>query len=365
MKKKLSFFAMLVCLLALGAVLIGCPTDLDDGGGDGDGDGDGTSYTVTISQPANGGTIGASPKSGPAGTTVTLSNSPDSDYTFSHYTVDGEEVSGNTFALNKSVTVSGVFTPTGGGDQEPSGSIYISHIDNGPTTTMVYPGNYLAAVYTGDEYWTFFQYQWNKDGTPITGATQYYYSAPEVGSSYTVTISREGYQSKTSAAVIIGRPEAETATVSVGVNARNYSQIVSGTTQKVSDIDITLTLSAGVWDFGLDNDSGRPIKLYNWTNFEDAVYKAFTEAVTVTGAWGAFEWFTYVQLDYDLNSGGSTATITYYKYNLGMDTSYPQSSGEITVTLDSTKLADLLEYTTVSGSLSAGTTTASDSEWTE
>jgi hypothetical protein len=32
MKKKLEFLAMLICMLVLGSVLIGCPTDSDDGG---------------------------------------------------------------------------------------------------------------------------------------------------------------------------------------------------------------------------------------------------------------------------------------------------------------------------------------------
>jgi hypothetical protein len=35
MNKKLSFLVMLVCMLALGSVLIGCPTDSDDSSGGG------------------------------------------------------------------------------------------------------------------------------------------------------------------------------------------------------------------------------------------------------------------------------------------------------------------------------------------
>jgi hypothetical protein len=38
MKKKLNFLVMLVCLLALGLVFIGCPTDSGGGGGNGGGE---------------------------------------------------------------------------------------------------------------------------------------------------------------------------------------------------------------------------------------------------------------------------------------------------------------------------------------
>jgi hypothetical protein len=67
-------------------------------------------YTVTVTRPA-GGAISADPTSGPAGTVIALTNSPDDDYAFSHYTVDGAAQTENTFSLNKDVTVSGVFTP--------------------------------------------------------------------------------------------------------------------------------------------------------------------------------------------------------------------------------------------------------------
>jgi hypothetical protein len=72
--------------------------------------GSGQTYTVTITRPA-GGRVSASPESGPAGTEIALTNSPDDDYAFSHYTVDGAAITGSTFSLNKDVTVSGVFTP--------------------------------------------------------------------------------------------------------------------------------------------------------------------------------------------------------------------------------------------------------------
>lgn len=68
-----------------------------------------TVYTVTIVQPT-GGTITATPISGTAGTVITLSQTPDSSYTFNNFTVDGVAISGNTFTLNGNVTVSASYT---------------------------------------------------------------------------------------------------------------------------------------------------------------------------------------------------------------------------------------------------------------
>lgn len=68
-----------------------------------------TVYTVTIVQPT-GGSITATPLSGTAGTVITLSQTPDSSYTFNNFTVNGEAISGNTFTLNGDVTVSASYT---------------------------------------------------------------------------------------------------------------------------------------------------------------------------------------------------------------------------------------------------------------
>ena len=60
-------------------------------------------------------------------------------------------------------------------------------------------GEELTAVYTGTET---VSYQWNKDGNAIPSAVSKKY-IPSVAGSYTVTVSAEGYNSKTSAAVTI------------------------------------------------------------------------------------------------------------------------------------------------------------------
>ncbi len=72
-----------------------------------------------------------------------------------------------------------------------SGTVTIS------PTADVFVGDELTATYSGDETVT---WQWNKDGTAISGATNATYTPTEEGS-YTVTANAAGYNSKTSAAV--------------------------------------------------------------------------------------------------------------------------------------------------------------------
>ncbi|GHV95779.1 hypothetical protein AGMMS50293_20990 [Spirochaetia bacterium] len=78
-------------------------------------------------------------------------------------------------------------------DPELPGTITISP-DSSVTT-----GDELTANYSGSED---VSYQWNKDGNAIPTATNQTYTPYEMGS-YTVTVSAAGYQSKTSAAVIV------------------------------------------------------------------------------------------------------------------------------------------------------------------
>lgn len=71
-------------------------------------------YNVTI-LPSEHGTVYANPVSGYTGTTVTLSNTPDTDYRFDGYTISGATLyDGNKFNLFKSdVTVQGNFSNSG------------------------------------------------------------------------------------------------------------------------------------------------------------------------------------------------------------------------------------------------------------
>jgi hypothetical protein len=95
------------------------------------------------------------------------------------------------------------------GNDDLSGIIFISSTSGGPVVTMARPvGQPLYAVYAGSEAVT---YQWKQDGGNLSGATGPSYTPNEAGV-YSVTVSRAGYNSKTSASV----------TVSIGVAGSLY-----------------------------------------------------------------------------------------------------------------------------------------------
>ncbi|GHV90724.1 hypothetical protein AGMMS50268_12270 [Spirochaetia bacterium] len=100
-----------------------------------------------------------------------------------------------------------------------SGTITIS--PSGSVTT----GTQLTASYSGSET---VSYQWNKDGTALSGATNATYTPGEAGS-YTVTVSAAGYQNKTSAAVTV------TVDPVVLMNAEDFGVGVTPTTLTISN----------------------------------------------------------------------------------------------------------------------------------
>ena len=66
-------------------------------------------YTVTLDTVTHG-SITASPMSGIAGTTITLTSTPDSGYELDYFTVNGVAIIGNTFTMPaENVTVGAVF----------------------------------------------------------------------------------------------------------------------------------------------------------------------------------------------------------------------------------------------------------------
>ncbi|MDR1858161.1 MAG: hypothetical protein LBQ69_01690, partial [Treponema sp.] len=91
------------------------------------------------------------------------------------------------------LSLTGCEQPTSPKVKELSGAISISP-DSNVTT-----GTELTAAYDGDEV---VSYQWYKDGVAINSATTNKYTPAEAGS-YTVTVSVEGYASKTSAPVTV------------------------------------------------------------------------------------------------------------------------------------------------------------------
>lgn len=89
-------------------------------------------YQVTTSTDGHG-SITASPMSGYQGTTVSLSNTPNPNYSFTGYSVTGATLTGNQFTLNNDVTARAEFIrPT-------SGSLYV---DNTEHDITAYNGSY-------------------------------------------------------------------------------------------------------------------------------------------------------------------------------------------------------------------------------
>jgi hypothetical protein len=80
-------------------------------------------------------------------------------------------------------------------DLDLEGDVTISGGNNAPAT--------LTAEYDGEDVEV--SYQWKKDGEAIGGATNKTYEATEAGS-YTVTVSADGYVSKTSSAHTVSAP---------------------------------------------------------------------------------------------------------------------------------------------------------------
>jgi len=91
--------------------------------------------------------------------------------------------------------------PGSGSDSTPlsdlAGNVTIS--PNNDSNNLVYAYSSLTATYSGSED---VAYQWKKDGNAISGETSATYT-PEEGGSYTVTVSKSGYNSKTSSAVTV------------------------------------------------------------------------------------------------------------------------------------------------------------------
>jgi hypothetical protein len=196
-------------------------------------------------------------------------------------------------------------------------------------------------------------YQWNKDGTAIPGATGMDYTPTEPGS-YTVTVSTPGYQSKTSDPVTVTAPGA----AAVSISVEPAYQLSSSTGRlTLYSLPIFLELSNGVW-----KEDGNTL---------DSTIPADTIKTLVDITLSGKETVAISQFYIELNGRGivlpasnKKQILISYVYDFDPGIPVPDDLGEVTVTLDQSKLAGLREHTTVTGSLTAGTLTATEA-WTE
>jgi hypothetical protein len=223
-----------------------------------------------------------------------------------------------------------------------SGIVYIDNMTPvvGETLTAIFQ---ISSTTVGTAAW-----EWIRGtSTVISGATTNSYTtvAADVGQTLKARVSysgNEGNKESSATNPVIGIPS--TANVSVSIET-----IVDTTSSNrtVFSVNVYLTLSDGVWKF-------------------DAVdYSAVRSWVTMSGMPnvnilgiedGMWNFWPY-------NTGDRQ------KINLQYTTFYPQNTSHInipglTATLDTTKLAQMKDYTNVTGSLNAGSpSTASSSTW--
>ncbi len=137
-----------------------------------------TSYTVTVQNDGNG-TASADKTSAIFNETVTLSAAPNTGYHFKEWQSSDVTVAGDTFAMPaKNVTVKAVF------EVDPlTGTVTI-------TGTAKYNETLTASV-TDTNNTGILSYQWERDGSAITGATAdtYTLTADDVGRIITVSVS--------------------------------------------------------------------------------------------------------------------------------------------------------------------------------
>ena len=107
------------------------------------------SYNVNVSQ-VTGGTITANKQTAKAGETVTLSSTPDPNYDFDYYTVNGVAIVGNTFTMPASdVTVSGSFTINYNPLNLPAGTVRVRTSDGNPPVKDSYTSYESATLVSG------------------------------------------------------------------------------------------------------------------------------------------------------------------------------------------------------------------------
>ena len=226
-------------------------------------------------------------------------------------------------------------------DLDLTGTISIS------PSTNVTTGTELTATYSGSETVTL-SYQW-KRGTADVGTDSNKYTPAEAGS-YTVTVSADGYKSKTSAAVAVTGETLETFTVtfnSGGGNAVPSQTVIKGAKatepQSVTRSGYTLdgwyrdnTTFQNEWNFATDTVTAN-ITLYAKWNQTAAGALELAGTVSISAEGNSFTINTELTATY---SGSETVTYQWKKdgANVGTNSNKhtPTESGSYTVTVSAT-----------------------------
>jgi hypothetical protein len=222
---------------------------------------------------------------------------------------------------------------TGGGNKDFAGTVSIS-----PTTASV--GTKLTATYSGSESITL-TFQWKKDGSNVgTNSNEF---TPTAAGSYTVTISAEGYNPKTSAVVTITAVVVPTnANVSVYGEA-NYWGTGANTEHLVN---ITLSLPSGAkWTLPYEEE------YEGYRDITDAQALAAVKSWVTIGSSttpAITGWDFYAFYDDDSTDDSKIVLSYYRKGTVSRDNS-------LTATIVTTKLSEMKSYTNVTGTLTATT----------
>jgi len=192
-------------------------------------------------------------------------------------------------------------------------------------------GTQLTAAYSGSEVVT---YQWKRNGVEINGATGSTYTTDKAGS-YTVTVSAEGYNNKTSVAVIINQALYIITGSGTTFTATRNGVTIGTANQLISNVIEAIKTSAGdnqgcIIQFGengetVDLGTSSNVQFYNSNN---SVWGLITLTGKITSALSSTTSGT-IRTSWEV-SINSTADITNTADNNG-NVFYHGSTGTLTI----------------------------------